>query len=561
MKQDEFGLFNYADEPSRFSRQTNFFGQGGSGKAGSPGRTEKKAAKPEPKVYSVTQLTRMVKLVLSEGLPGKIVLAGEISNYKRHSSGHIYLTIKDENAQIAAVMWKNGAGKLKFQPADGMAVVATGRVDVYEPQGKYQFYIEKLEPAGAGALDLAFRQLAEKLREEGLFEAEHKKELPRYPATIGIVTSGTGAAIEDISKTLKKRFPSVRKLLYPVRVQGEGAAEEIAGAIRDLNRRREQLGGIDVLIVGRGGGSLEDLWAFNEEIVARAIFASQIPIISAVGHEIDVTIADMVADERAATPTAAAERAVPERNEILQSLRQTQQLLYAGVRHSLEGAKSDWENLAERSMFVRPLDLLRVPRQLLDERSATLGRCFSELVHQTARRLEGYTRILRGIEPHQVLAKGQKQLTELGNGLRMAWRDYGQRRKEGLTLMHSRLQAGRPQNRIELQGSTLKNLAGRMAAARGQFVRRQQERLAGLNARLGNLDPRAVLRRGYSITRLKSNRQILNDKSKIKVGELLLTELAQETQIESEVTALSEKQKRPPADQGAIDAKSEIRNM
>jgi len=258
------------------------------------------AAKEEPALaarsMTVTQLNALVKRVLGNGLPATIHLTGQISNYSRPGSGHLYFTLKDENSEVRAVMWKTAATTVKFKIEDGMEVVATGGVDVYEPRGQYQFYVRKLEPKGVGNLELAFRQLYDRLSREGLFDNDRKKTIPKYPRRIGIVTSPTGAAIHDILQTLRRRFPCIEVMLYPVRVQGEGAANEIAAAIRKLNEQATALGGIDVMIVGRGGGSLEDLWAFNEEVVARAIFDSSIPVISGVGHEVDVTIADLVAD-------------------------------------------------------------------------------------------------------------------------------------------------------------------------------------------------------------------------------------------------------------------------
>ncbi len=260
---------------------------------------------------SVSQLTAMVKRAIEETLPSTLHVVGEISNFKRHSSGHLYLTLKDRASELSCVMWRSAAAKLPFGPEDGLEVIATGRVEVFERSGRYQLYIRKLEPRGVGALELAFRQLRERLSDAGLFAEKHKRPIPRYPRRIAIVTSPTGAAIADMLRTIKRRYPCVHILVHPVRVQGPGAAQEIAAAIRRVNACAERLGGIDSMIVGRGGGSLEDLWPFNEETVARAIHASRIPIISGVGHEVDVTIADLVADVRAATPTAAAELAAP----------------------------------------------------------------------------------------------------------------------------------------------------------------------------------------------------------------------------------------------------------
>ena len=260
---------------------------------------------PQRQVYSVSELTQRLKGLLETQFPD-VWVAGEISNLRPATSGHLYFTLKDSNAQLRAVCFRSQARYLKFKPRDGVSVIARGRLSVYEARGEYQLLVELLEPAGLGALQLAFEQLKAKLAAEGLFDTARKKPLPVLPRTVGIVTSPSGAVIRDILRVLRRRYRNMNALLYPVRVQGEGAAQEIVQAIEHLNRR----GGVDVMILARGGGSLEDLWAFNEEDVARAIAASRIPIISGVGHESDFTIADFVADLRAPTPSAAAELVV-----------------------------------------------------------------------------------------------------------------------------------------------------------------------------------------------------------------------------------------------------------
>lgn len=257
------------------------------------------------RVYGVYEINQELKLLIEESFP-PIFVEGEISNLNRHSSGHIYLTLKDAKAQLSCTIWKTYAERLAFEPGDGMKIVARGKLNVFERAGRYQFSIFSLQPAGQGELQLKFEQLKQKLLAEGLFDAQHKQALPNFPFRIGVVTSASGAAIEDIIQVLSRRAPYARIVLNPVKVQGEGAAREISTAVRDFN----EFGEIDVMIVGRGGGSLEDLWAFNEEEVARAIFESRIPVISAVGHETDFSICDLVSDLRAPTPSAAAELVV-----------------------------------------------------------------------------------------------------------------------------------------------------------------------------------------------------------------------------------------------------------
>ncbi|MFA5389195.1 MAG: exodeoxyribonuclease VII large subunit [Candidatus Omnitrophota bacterium] len=266
-------------------------------------------------IYTVSQLTSSIKIVLEDSFRN-IWIEGEISNFDRPSSGHFYFTLKDEKSELKCVFFRGDNENIKFEMKDGMQVLCRGRISIYEKRGVYQLYVSKIEPKGVGALQLAFEQLKEKLFKEGLFDEAHKKEIPMLPERIGIVTSTTGAAIRDILHVLNKRFSNVEVVINPVKVQGEGAGAEIAAAIREFNK----LANVDVMIIGRGGGSLEDLWAFNEEITARAIYDSKIPVISAVGHEIDWTISDFVADMRAPTPSVAAEIVIAKKSELVDRL-------------------------------------------------------------------------------------------------------------------------------------------------------------------------------------------------------------------------------------------------
>lgn len=287
------------------------------------------------KILTVSELTLKIKKCLEENFE-EIWVEGEISNFRSPSSGHYYFTLKDDKSQIRAVIFRFMGRYLKFDPHDGLLVICRGRINVYEPRGEYQLVLDYMEPKGVGALQLAFDQLKEKLQKEGLFDAEHKKPLPLLPQKIGIITSPTGAAIKDILHVLGRRFPNVEILIDPVKVQGEGAAMEIASAIGELNR----VPGIDVIILTRGGGSLEDLWSFNEEIVARAIYESSIPVVSAVGHEIDFTIADFVADVRAPTPSAGGELVVKEKVELIKMIGLLSDRLRNRMTHLLEGQKN-----------------------------------------------------------------------------------------------------------------------------------------------------------------------------------------------------------------------------
>ena len=317
----------------------------------------------EDRVLKVRDLTRLVKGVLEESFPS-VVVEGEISNFKRHMpSGHLYFTLKDEEAQVRCVMWRSDAAKVRFEVSDGMKVIVKGRVSLYEPRGDFQLYAVDLVPAGQGALQLAFEQLKKKLEDEGLFDEERKREIPEFPSRIGVVTSLEGAAVRDIISIISRRFPAVEVVICPVKVQGDGAAEEIARAIRDFNK----LSTVDVLIVGRGGGSLEDLWAFNEEVVARSIFDSAIPVISAVGHQVDYTIADFVADVRAATPSAAAELVVPDRQEVVAGVQSEVRTMGRLIEQKIYGLTLELDKLSHHYALQQPSSLVDQKSQLADE--------------------------------------------------------------------------------------------------------------------------------------------------------------------------------------------------
>lgn len=315
------------------------------------------------KIYSVFDITSEIKKSLDR--MGIVWIQGEISNFKRHSSGHMYFSLKDERAQLKAACFRNNNMYLKFRPEDGMEVIVRGRLSVYEPRGDYQAIVEYMEPVGLGSLQLAFEQLKETLRKEGLFDEMHKVSLPLLPGKVGIVTSPTGAAIQDILRILKRRNAALDVLIYPVRVQGPGAAEQIAAGIRYLNTRTD----IDVIIIGRGGGSIEDLWAFNEEIVARAIFSSELPLISAVGHEVDYTISDFVADLRAPTPSAAAEMVSGAREDLCAAVNSLKGRMCQSIRRTIERRRLSLERLSNNRAFMLAPNRIRDLQQRFDENS------------------------------------------------------------------------------------------------------------------------------------------------------------------------------------------------
>ena len=421
-----------------------------------------------PRILTVTQLAALVRERLEGGI-GRVWVAGEISNLRAQASGHVYLTLKDDQSQIAAVMFRAAAQVLQFRPVDGMEVIACGRVSVYPARGSLQLYLDSLEPRGLGALQLAFEQLKARLGAEGLFAPERKRPLPRFPRAVGIVTALGGAAVHDMRTVLRRRWPLCRVVVRPVRVQGDGAAREIAAGIADLNR----VGWIDVLIVGRGGGSLEDLWAFNEEIVARAIAASRVPVVSAVGHEVDFTIADFVADVRAPTPTAAAGLVVPDRKEIARAV--------AGAETSL------------RAALVRR-------------------------VERTRERVTGLRRRLG--EPDRRVRELALRLDELAlRAQRGVVRKLGWERRE-LATIATRLGRSGPEAAVRRAGEQLRADAGRLAFALAVRVRHARGAVEGLAGRLDALSPLACLGRGYAIVRRGgANGPVVRDAATLATGD------------------------------------------
>lgn len=353
------------------------------------------------RVYTVSQLTREIKLLLESGFP-PIWVEGEVSNFKAHPSGHFYFSLKDNFSQLRCVMFSGENRRLSFKPENGMQLLAHGSLRVYERGGLYELIASQLKPSGLGELALRFEALKKRLAEEGLFREEHKLPMPEYPESIGIVTSSSGAAVRDIIKVARRRSPGVEIVLRPARVQGDGAAQEIAQAIEDFG----QFGGVDLIIVGRGGGSVEDLWAFNEEIVARAIYNSNIPIISAVGHETDFTIADMVADLRAPTPSAAPELALKDRGELLERVDALLSKAERIVVQRITSSKERLRGILRSYGFRRPLDLVVQSHQTLDE---LRRRRSTEIVHSFELAREGLSSLsgrLEGASPASILSRG-----------------------------------------------------------------------------------------------------------------------------------------------------------
>lgn len=352
-------------------------------------------------VLTITELNLYIKgLVDQDPLLSHVSVKGEISNFKHHSSGHMYLSLKDDGGVIRAVMFRSSAQKLKFRPENGMQVIVSGRVSVYERDGQYQIYIDDMMPDGIGALYVAYEQLKAQLEQEGLFSPEHKQPLPRYPEAIGIVTSPTGAAIRDILNILKRRFPYTRVYLYPALVQGEGAAQSIVQGLRFFDGR------VDVVITGRGGGSIEDLWAFNEEIVARQIFAMKTPVVSAVGHETDFTIADFVADRRVPTPSAAAEICVPSAAELQKFLKIVDGRLYAALLSKIESAEQELKLLLDKEVLKNPLAVYHIKRMQIDSFEMKIEHQYRKQLHSVREAFVRYVTKLDALSPLKILQRG-----------------------------------------------------------------------------------------------------------------------------------------------------------
>ena len=366
----------------------------------------------EKHIYTVSELTKYIRAIVEESFPG-IWIEGEIANFVHHSSGHIYFSLRDKGATIKCAFFKYSNQKLKFEPKNGMKVICRGSVSVYEPRGDYQLIVEDLEPKGIGALQLQFQQLKEKLEKEGLFDERNKIPLPFLPTRIGVVTSPTGAAIQDIINIARRRFANIEIIINPVKVQGADAKDEIVSAIKQFN----ELEIIDVMIVGRGGGSLEDLWPFNEEIVARAIFASKIPVISAVGHEVDYTISDFVADFRAPTPSAAAELVIPRKEELIKLIGVALERLNNAISDKLDVLKKKLDNLKESYILRQPLNYVIQMQQRIDDLRKDMFVSIEHMVDMSGERFNRITSKLEALSPVSILNRGYSITKRLPEGL------------------------------------------------------------------------------------------------------------------------------------------------
>jgi exodeoxyribonuclease VII large subunit len=429
---------------------------------------------PTRRTLTVSELTARIRDLLGKNFTD-IWVEGEISNCREAQSGHIYFTLKDDRSQVRCVFFKQQQRGIKFRPEDGLHVTVRGSISVYEARGEYQIYVENVEPVGLGALQLAFEQLKKRLEAEGLFAARRKKPLPMLPSRIGLITSPRGAAVRDVVRILRRRFPNVHLMVFPVRVQGEGAAAEMVKALKVFNQKKL----VDVLILARGGGSMEDLWAFNEEPLARAIVASEIPVISGVGHETDFTIADFVADVRASTPSAAAELVVQTRREFDKHIADLRETLASLVRYRLLDLSKRVHELSARRGFRRPLDLLRQQRQRADEMTSRLALGLRARLEQSRKRF---------------------------------------------TALHLRIATFDFRVKISAFRLRLEKLSADLCGRAERLLRTKSEHLERLALQLHERSPLKVLERGYAIA-TDVNGNLLRDAAQVQLGDAVSIQL------------------------------------
>lgn len=422
-------------------------------------------------IFKVSEVTKIIKSLLESSPISDLWIEGEVSNFKSHpASGHLYFTLKDENSQISCVIFKYTAERLKFIPENGISIVLYGKLTVYEPNGNYQIIGTRVEPLGLGALQLAFEQLKQKLFAEGLFDQSHKKTIPLLPKRIGIITSPSGAAIRDMLTIISKRFYNASILIHPVTVQGETAPREISDAIKTMN----QIGDLDVIIIGRGGGSIEDLWAFNEEIVARSIYESQIPIISAVGHEVDFTIADFVADYRAPTPSAAAEMVIAKKDDLLQTIYNFNNRMSSAIKNTLNSHRIRLDRNMRKLLTLDSRNRIHTFQQTIDYLLVRATNAFNKSIEQKRSCISSYKERLEYIGLNTKVLESRQRVKELEH---------------------------RIISDIKLYLSSI------------------SDKLGTLIARLEALSPLSVLQRGYSISFF--NNRIIRDISEVSIGDII----------------------------------------
>jgi exodeoxyribonuclease VII large subunit len=469
-------------------------------------------------VYPVSRIVREARALLEGSFP-LIWVEGEISNLAMPGSGHIYFTLKDEVAQVRCAMFRTRNRQLRFTPENGMQVLLRVRVTLYEGRGEFQLVVEHMEEAGSGALQRAYEALKQRLGQEGLFDEAHKKALPAMPSTIGVISSPDGAAVHDILSVLKRRFPSVNVILYPVAVQGEASARQLVEAVKLADSRKD----CDVLIIGRGGGSLEDLWSFNDEQLARAIFNCELPIISAVGHEIDFTIADFVADVRAPTPSAAAELAVPDALALQSELRNLTQRLTNRMSDWLFNEKRHVAYLQQR--LPRPERQIRQQRHSLEQSQRLLNTLWQRALQNRSQRVDYLA--ARLTHPKAQIDGQRMRLTALQHRLHSAGRQQQQRSSQIMAQLGARLQRLVPARQLHTQQNTLKGLQRQLHSEIQAQLDMAKRNLAQQVRTLSAVSPLNTLERGYSITSRDENGEVITRADSVSQGERITVRLHQ----------------------------------
>jgi exodeoxyribonuclease VII large subunit len=489
---------------------------------------------------TVTQLTGMIDGAIRSSLPPSVLVKGEISNFKgRNASGHLYFTLKDAGACIDCVMFKSEASRLKFDVADGLAMLADGRVAVYAQRGRYQLYVDRLQPLGKGALELAFQQLRAKLEAEGLFAESRKRPLPEYPHRILVLTSTQTAALQDVLKVLR-RFAWLKLMVYHVPVQGEAAGQKIAAALAHVNRTIDSRGGADLVLLARGGGSLEDLWAFNEECVARAVAASRIPVITGIGHEIDTSIADLVADYWAHTPTEAAQVVTANWRTAAEGLDGMSLRLRREVRNRLQDARHRLNAVERHEVFRRPMDRVNQLRQRLDDAQRSMGYLIAARMRTAQWRVRELDTRMEQAGPAFVLARFRSRLGDARQRLAHAGTQRLLRSHERLGRLDGRFTAADPRTRIRVLRQKVAGLQDRLCCAMRLLQQRRAERVNTIERLLHAVGPEQVMKRGYTITFRKKGGEVLKGAAQVRPGEKLVTRFA-----DGEVESVAEDPRQP----------------
>ncbi len=491
---------------------------------------EKVTPKPKPftaekdpaAALTVTQLTAKIDQALKAGVGGSLLVRGEVTNFTRQrQSGHLYFTLKDAGATIDCVMFRGSAEKLQFEPGDGLELLAKATIGLYAQRGKYQLIVSSLQPLGAGALELAFQQLRTKLEAEGLFDAVRKRRLPKYPTRLVLVTSRETAALQDMLKVLR-RYPWVKLYLYHVAVQGAAAAPAIAAALEHLTNTLHTIGGADAIIVARGGGSLEDLWAFNDEAVARAIAATKIPVVSGIGHEVDVSIADLVADYHAHTPTEAARVVMTNWEKVLNDLATSGGRLDQAMRTKLAHNRQRLATLERQELFRRPLDRIYRLQQRLDDRERALQNAESAKLRLLRRRLDAMSQRLDRVRPSAMVARWRAELGRRETLLRVAEQRRIKSLGERLARAAGRLARSHPSMLLKLVRQRLASQSDRLERNMRASIDRQRATIDAIDKHLHAVGPDQVLSRGYSIT-LTAGGQVVRRVGDVSPGDGIVT--------------------------------------